>query len=683
MRQPVANVIVVVKDERIRRQVELFLNQLEMEDLRFATFKSQTEFQELYFRDAPEPAEPAGAEADAAGDGAEETEGAELKLFSEIHLLIFATDAISEKPGAWIDSLIVNLKKYKHYPETQHLRLVLLKYEDDGVHKLDLLHGRLDDLIYLPLDRLVFLQKLQILLALPKLTSPTFLFNQEVNQGIEISKLAKIDRLSDVGLAIRNPVALKRGLPGHFYVQLPGEKTRLEVNGKVLRSEPHPEYPGEFLVYFAYFGLRKNDLSMIRRALSKSSQYKSLLHDDREKFRYRPDDLFVEEANRHIFGAIIIDTDENGGNSLAQTLTKDMDRLEVVTESSYSLFLHRYLESGGANASTTPPRATEESEFYSTPVTLTVGCADLGCLSVNPGPADDQLFLGHPAHELFSSPDKWLSLIREKESRLIMEEAALLVSRGRALEKLLAVQDAQGQRAAVNFKITAGDAAGTMAVEMRAATLGDIMDRMTSEQKRKNIEAMIVDAGFVPEDPSAWAEGLRLRAAQVGLVPDPKSLKFWLLSETEKTPADWLNKPEILGLYFKPVDHRQILFSLSENLPNGNTVYNFENLGWTQPALNAHVAKEVDLEALSEFGATLRLKQKLSPGTVIYLRKSIYDNAPNGCLAARVYFCQEHPKEKGCYQIFTTYFGINDAFLKFARTWIRENYAQQKGQANG
>src|SRR5262249_8081706 len=158
-------------------------------------------------------------------------------------------------------------------------RLVMLKYEDDGIGKLDVIHPLLDDLIYLPLDRLIFLQKLEILLHLPKRVKPTYLFNQEVKQDIEISKVAKLDRLSDVGLAIRNPVPLKKGLPGHFYMILPGEKARLEVRGKVFRSEPHPEFPGQFLVYFTFFGLAKSSLTAIRRTLSKANRYQSLFTD--------------------------------------------------------------------------------------------------------------------------------------------------------------------------------------------------------------------------------------------------------------------------------------------------------------------------------------------------------------------------------------------------------------------
>lgn len=666
-----------MKDDRVRRSIELYLNELDM-DLRFATFKTQQEFQQLYFQEKQEEPPP---DPNAPAQPEKELDGTELKLFSEVHVMIFALDTINERSGPWIDKMRAMMKKFKRMPENgDPMRLVMLKYEDDNISKLDVMHPHLDDLIYLPLDRLIFLQKMQILVSLPARVSPTYLFNQEVQQTIEISKITKLDRLSDVGLAIRNPVPLKRGLPGHFYVTLPGEKTRLEIKGKVLRSEPHPEYPGQYLVYFSYFGLNKNGLSAIRRALSKSPQYKSLLFDDRDRFRFQPDDLFATDEDRHIFGLVVVDTDEVSGNALTQTLHKEMDRLSVATESSYQVFLHRYLESGGTTGDTTPPKATDAADFYATPISLTITAKDLKCLSVDPGPSDSAMFLGHPAAIIFSSPDKWLSLIQERESKLIMEEAAGLASRGRVLEKLLSVQDAHNQRCAVNFRIYKGAAEGTVTIDLTPASLSDIVDKMQSDQKSGHIEGLILDSNFMPEDTVSWMDGIRLRARQIGLVEEGRTLKFWLISESERVDKGWLNNPDLLGMFIKPVDQRQILFSLSEHLPNKNTLYQFDNLGWTSPGMNMHVSKEIELEALSEFGVTLKSAQRLVPGSIIYLRRSIYDNAPNGCLAARVYACEEHPQEKELFQIFCTYFGINDAFLKFARTWIREHYAGQKAK---
>lgn len=664
-----ANVVALIKDERVRHQVEVLLDELGEEDLRYATFKSQQEFQELYFRETQSTSN-------------NEPNVTDLKLFSEVNLLIFALDAIEGKPGNWIDHFRSNLKKFRHMPGTGNVRIVMLKYEDDGIGKLDVLHRWLDDLVYLPLDRLVFLQKLQILLTLPKRAAPRFLFNQEVRQQIEISKIVKVDRFSDVGLAIRNPVPLKKGLPGHFYIQFPGEKDRLEVFGKVMRSEPHPEFPGQYLVYFSYFCLSRNGLSQIRRVLLKAPGYKSFVSENRELVTYRPDDLTLfEEKDHYSFGVVIIETDEAAGQALGSSLQKEMDRLSIGVESSFQVFLHRYFNEGGTTASGQPPRNTEASEFYANPITLTISPSNMRLVGAHPLPADDAVFLGHPAVDLFSSPEKWLTLI-EETSRLLLEEAAQLAMRGLPADKLLIIQDAQKNYCALNMKVRATPDRQVQ-IELSPASLSEIFQKTHSTELSKNIDAMIVDSNFIPDEPSGWMDGLRTRAKRMGYLKDGKDLKIWVTSAKDTVPTSWLNRSEIIGLLPKPVDNRQLLYMLSCELQNKNTLFTEANLGWSQPGFNLHISKEIELEAVSEFGATLKSNLRLVPGTMVYLRKGIYDQAPNGCLAARVYFCEEHPSEKTQFQVLVTYFGINDAFLRFARTWIRDNYAQQKIQGNG
>ncbi|MGE0527952.1 MAG: hypothetical protein AB7P49_12865 [Bdellovibrionales bacterium] len=681
------NVIALVKEDRVRRQVEQFLEELEFDDLRFATFRSEEEMQDLYFRDRA-PAENPGSE-ERAPEGAANAEdsgfhdGPELKLFSEIHMLFFALDTISGKPGPWIDKLRANMRRFKHFPAEGQLRLVMLKYEEDGLSKVDMVHPFLDDLIYLPIDRLIFLQKVQILLALPKRTTPRWLFTQEVQQQIEISKIAKIERLSDVAIAVCNPVPLKRGVAAHLYIQLPGERQRLEVYAKVLRSEPHPTRHGQFLVYFTYFGLSREGLGQIRRALSKSPSYKSLLTEDREAVRFNPEKWSLKEEDKRQFGIAIIDSDEAAANALAQAMQKEMDRIRVVTENSFQVFFHRYLDAAATvtSSKTSPPKASDESDFYSSTISLTISSTNLSCLSVDPGPSSDDLFLGHPALAIFSSPDKWLGLMQEKASRLIMEEAVQLVNQGRELRKLLTMQDVQNQRRAVNFRIFKGGVDGMVTVELSPAPLTDIVAKATSEEKSQKLDTLLIETSFVPEDPAGWMGGIAERAVHKGLAKTQKDVKFVFVTENggQFSPA-WLNCIDLLGLLSKPVDMRQLLFLLSEHLPNENTLFKFDNLGWNQPGLPAHISKSVNLEALSEYGATLKVFHPMQPGTVVYLRKSIYENAPNNCLAARVYACEEHPSEKGAYLVYLTYFGINDAFLKYARTWIREHYANQKNQ---
>ena len=518
-----ANVIAIIQDDRVRRQVEQYLQQLNIENLRFATFTNHQEFTALYFRERKAP-DPQATEAalEAKIDGADETE---MKLFSEVHLLIYALDSIGEKSNTWLDKVKFNFKKFKYWPQAAPLRSVLLKYEDDGIGKLDVLHPLLDDLIYLPLDRLVFLQKIEILLNLPKVIKPSFLFNQEIKAPIEISKITKLDRLSDVGLAIRNPVPLKKGLPGHFYVQLPGEKNRIEIRGKVFRSEPHPDIPGQYLIYFAYFGLTKLDLSSIRRNLSKAPRYQSLYNDNRSVFRHKTDNIFAETTDTKNFGVAVIDPDIINSGALAAQLNKDMDRLNVMVESSYSYFLHKYFEMNG-KTDQQPPKATEATDFFSPKLNLSIAVADLKCLGVDPGPNPGDLFLGHSATDIFASPEKWLSLITDKGSRLVLEEAAVLAQKGRSTEKIIVLQDIGESPRAVNCTVQPGSADNLASLTLTPASLSDIVTKMSSAQQNKDLEIIIMDTAYVPEDPVAWIEGLRNRAVQVGLVKDPRCLNF-------------------------------------------------------------------------------------------------------------------------------------------------------------
>jgi hypothetical protein len=64
----------------------------------------------------------------------------------------------------------------------------------------------------------------------------------------------------------------------------------------------------------------------------------------------------------------------------------------------------------------------------------------------------------------------------------------------------------------------------------------------------------------------------------------------------------------------------------------------------------------------------------------LFLRRSIFENATHQTVAARFYRCEEHTSKKGCYACSVLYFGITDAFLKFARNYFRETYAANKAK---
>ena len=130
--------------------------------------------------------------------------------------------------------------------------------------------------------------------------------------------------------------------------------------------------------------------------------------------------------------------------------------------------------------------------------------------------------------------------------------------------------------------------------------------------------------------------------------------------------------------FIRPVDSKA-LCSLTSRLANAPfTRFCPDNLGWMSVSWNAYAAKQVKLIEISEFGCTVRTKKPLRVGTTIFLHGFIYKNAPDESLCARLYHYQKDPHEDGDYLCHFLYFGIDDSFLKYTRSWVRENYASKK-----
>jgi hypothetical protein len=684
----VPNIVAIVPDERIRRQVEQFVGQLPGNETRIATFKDAAEFESIYFPTqvvAPPPATEQKKEEPAEEGNAEEANNVvDLRLFSTVHIVIFALDSITGKVHPWTSSLLKRMKERNYWPENNRTRFVMLKYEEDSLTKIEFLLPELDDMIYVPLDRLIFCQKLETLLALPKKTKGSFLFNQPIEQEIEISKICKLEKFNDIGLAVRNPLPLSHGIRAKFYVQLPGEKEIIRFFAKAVRSVPHPTLPQQYLCYFTFFGMRKKEIQKIRQWLSKVFHYKSLLHEDRKRYKFNPQDLMQVEMAGPIKNVVIIDHSDEQIESTITQIEGEMDHIKITTETSYSYFLHKYMMSG-TPAGEFPPKSTRSDDIPNGSLKLRVHAETMNMVESNYSPSELDIFFGHsgPLHFKLNAND-WWKLIKTAENELIVQGALTILKEKKTSSKVTTILDAKGEKYAVKFKITPDADPAYFNFEMTAVSSEEMTDKLVSNTNLSSIDVLVIDAAFVPEHFDEWILNLKTAAVQKGLVKRAEDLKIILTSDREnRLERSWLDCPNVVGFVLKPIETRQFLATLSLAMNNPFTAYTFDNLGWADTLTNIHMSREIMIESVSEYGATLRSPTPFKPGSFFFMRKMIFDNAPNQCMAGRVYFCEPHPKEKGQFQISVLYFGINEAFLKFARTWIRDNYAQSKAQGGG
>lgn len=687
------NIVVIASDERNRRQIEQFVGQMANAETRIATFKDASEFESVYFPSAlevhanpvstpkdSESTDPSAA-TDANAEKKPEDNVVDLRLFSTVHIVIFSIDAITDKVHPWTASVLRRMKERGYWPENNRTRLILLKYEEDSLTKVDLLLPEIDDMIYEPLDRLIFLQKLEMILGLPKKVKGNYLFSQPVEQEIEISKICKLEKFNDIGLAVRNPLPLMPGLRAKFYVQLPGEKDIIRFFAKAVKSVPHPNLPQHYLCYFTFFGLRKKEIQKIRQWLTKIFHFKSLMHEDRKKFELKSDDLMAMEMAGPVRNVVLIDSSEEQLVTVSKQIQGEMSHVQITTETSYAYFVHKYLLSGPP-AGEMPPKATRAEQIPNGALRFRVNAESMNLATSNYEPKENDLFFGHPGplHFKLGASD-WWKLIKTQENELILQSALTILKEKKSTNKVTTIADAAGEKHAVKFRILPDADETYFNFEMLPVSPEEMADKLGGSASLSSIDTLVIDAAFVPENFDEWLMNLKSAVMQKGHVKRPEDLKIILTSEREnRLERSWLDCPNVVGFVLKPFETRQLLSTLSLSLSNPYTAYTFDNLGWADTGTNIHMSREIVIEAVSEFGATLRSPTPFKPGSYFFLRKMIFDHAPNQCMAARVYFCEPHPKEKGQFEISVLYFGINDAFLKFARTWIRDNYAHSKAQ---
>lgn len=608
---------------------------------------------------------------------AQTEESDELQLLSEIDLIMFKSDCVTEKATKWIDQTWKKLKAGEYFPPDRSPRFVLLKFEDEHLNISDFIHPRLDDLIYLPLDRLIFLQKLEIIFALPQKATPSFLFNQEVNMDVEISKLTKVEKISDLGLAVRNPVRLIKGLMAHLHITLPPDNEHIDVWGKVIHTEPHPEKEHEYLVYFSFFGIKKEASAKIKKYLSRTNRYPPFVNENAMDYLFNPNDLFVTDEEKRQRTIVILDLDENLAQNLKSSLNKDIDQTKIIYETGYTSFINRYIRRTPNNIEGT---AITQDDLFSASVAFTVNSETYELDSLLTAYTEGAKFLGFEAKEVFEDKKGWTKpFSASPESLDLARELAQLASQGHRLSRQMGVNTPSNEIKIANVSVGPGPSSSTVKFEIAVPVPEEVKSKRQIEQI-SSLDLVIVDKEFInSNNVGAFIDGFTNEARKAGIIKPEGRLKIIVTvkAETQLQPRQY-NHRDIIGLVAKPIDHRQLSFLATAALQSRYSVYTFANINWLESKLSIHVAKDIHVESLSEFGANVAHPRPIAPGTVLYLRGGIFDSAPNHCLAARFYHCEEHPKEKNLFSCSLIYFGINDAFMKYARRWFRESYAASK-----
>jgi hypothetical protein len=613
----------------------------------------------------------------------------ELQLLSTIDMVVFKVAMVPNPVMKWLESAHNLLHAGGFFPSDFRTRFVAIKYEDDGTDSMKLIHSYLDDLIFLPLDRLIFMQKMEILFGLPAKVRPSFLFVQEEPMDIEIAKLVRMEKLSDVGCAICNPVSLTAGIGVRIKFRLSQTSNFTTVLGRCHKSIPHPEKPNQYLIYFYFFALDLETLKEIKRFMNQIPRFKPLQNEDNSKFEFDSQNLFLTEEEKSIKQIVVLDPNASSGDNIASIITDGLQQVKVATENSYYLFLKDYLRDPSLQSEKEAPneggdiQLLKPMDLYASEVTWVISAESRNLVEVRTKAKDQSALLGHSANEIFNSNHGWLSLFQGKDNENLLDEILkVLAASERKLTRKFALtaSDGKGKWAEVSFSPLPHPKGQVLVTVSHLQNLDWVK---TKNHLLKSLDLLIVNSDLVPENVDSWIEGIQALASGVGICSANRPMNILIISDTTTRMASIQKKyrnAKIAALLFKPIDIKSLLFQTSILCRSPFTKYNFENQNFAETNFEAHLTKEVRLDGISEFGSSITHPSKIEAGSVLFLHEGIFEKAPQSALAARFYHSEPHPSQKGMFTCSFSYYGINDAFLKFCRTWIRDNYAAKKAK---
>lgn len=615
------------------------------------------------------------AKADAAKDEPEKQK--------HVDVIVFRYTCINTKDiKKWVTKTSALLNKANLWPLENRPRFIVVRYEDDPKEKDEFNHPFIDDLICLPFDRLIFLQKLEIVLNLPKKIAPSYLFVQASSDDIEISKKVSLERFNDLGVAVVNPIPLAPGTPGHFYFRFPGQKPLLDVYGKASSSVRHPEKENAHHVYFNFFGLNKVANREIRAYLARDTAYKNLKESDPNNFKFSPENIFISDQQKKRKTIAILDIDENSLKNLSDYFKKEIDNLDVAFDDTYYGFFKKYL---GVKQDLVHAIPARPEDFFSEMISILIDLASLN-IQMPLTPANEaDLFLGIDAKKMFDDPQGWLRVF-DGDARNLLTECLHLVTSTRRISKNFEVKNAAGELRTINVEFLLEENNRHVRINFKPPDL-KLLNKSGHISRIESLDCIVIDYALLPEDIDAFIASLTNAATAANISTPPGGPRIIVLvSESQNPKFNKIFASKVFAMLYKPIEIRRILYLASIAIDTPFTVYSFDNIGWKSDAISAKIARPAQLVELSEFGATIRTEQPLKPGTMIYLFKSIFTHAPDQNLCVRVYASEEDTESEGAdnfYLNHVVYFGITDAFLKYTRSYIRETYATSKAKANG
>jgi hypothetical protein len=701
--------VFISADPRLTSQVELWMRQSMAEKVRFEAFKSIEDFKGIIEKTNDAEATPPPAN--------------QPPALKNIRLFVIDLDIVQQKP---IQS-ILDLQRFM--TEKGQLFLgggsakVLLMAFEGATPRLEIFqHDAIDDLILKPLDKSVFLQKCEFLLADNPKMSPTFLFRAKTQQVVEIGRDVMIDEVSEFAVSVRSPGPVPEGAFATIHSEIFGTKGARRLVGRVYESVRHPVREGEYAVRFAFFGITPDQLSNVRRFIkANQTQMRTAKVWTAPGAPAGPapaaanapgakpalsKELQEKMALLKLRKFAIIDMNPETLNEAKSAIETGFKGLTVRAFPSYTRFisdLRRLLpETAAKPLSVVAPAAASTGAASTAPtfpggkkITIVLRGKTFELVKFEPGLRKIDMVLGRPANEWMERGDLFLNSV-EKDDRETFEEFLGFVEQGTPGKVIFRSLDANGRviyldasgilekagadgTSLIRVDLTEIDVEQYKQAMLQAAGPGGVPSKDPSSFR---FEAILLDGAFLKPDPLKWYENFveLLRATKV-LGPEDQPPKIIVMSDPKtRVRAEDFRIKGLHDFIMKPLDRRFLMQKYGMFFPSLVPSREPEQPPFLPCEQPAKLGKEVIMDEISEFGLNVVHPSVFREKSFMRFYSRLFGE--DGEWVSGKYHSAEKLSDSESFRCQFMFFGPSEDLTQRIRRWIREDYVDKK-QAGG
>lgn len=613
-----------------------------------------------------------------------------------IRLLIVDVEMVHDDPLAGIEALQESVKELGLVSSLARPRVLLMAHEagqaPGHLRPENFQNDAIDDLVCKPLDRQLFLQKLELMASDDPKVKPTFLFTAKTDLLVEIGKDVVVDEISEYGLAIRNPTPLNNGLFAWIHCDLLGKGGNSRVLGRVYRSTVHPLRKDESIVHFLFFGLNAEQIQNLRHFVKTRQTTLKLSNPTANR---RTDKSLIAPPSRKI---AIIDMNQTSLTLATEIIEGGFRNSDVQPFSSFSRLQTDLLKlvekteapvQGHAPAAAAPstPAFPRGGKIYFT----VKGGGQHTLTLMEPHPGNDSIILGRKAHEWIDKPTLFFASI-------LMEDAGLVVELIAAAEKGTKAQVGfrlfDGNRAIVfieasGFLAKSGEGENPSLVRLELKEInqarfdelsgGGAEEKVVRDPSFYKFDAVLIDAALICPNPQEWYDGFMLLLRKTGVLGEKDyPPKIFVMGEDQPWSLPELFRvPGVHDFSYKPLDRRLALLKAQALVPDLKLQRELDTPPSVRIEETAKLAKEVKLAELSEYGLAIEQKSPFKEGILMKFFSPLFGENGGTWVTARCRYSQKTEKGDKFNSRFI-FFGVSDEVFQRIRRWIREDYVAKK-----